>query len=305
VTSATEGVGNEERDNDGMVQEAATTAVVPRVGQHGSDGENPGVVTWEEPQRAQVTLDPEIADTIRQITQEQRGLRTEMTHEQRGLQTEIEGSRRETFELRVLVKTHEARLGRVFQCIGDVIEDQWSLRAGFDELRKELRDASGAQGQGSTPARTPIKSELVSLHISVKQEGSPEPFIVTVSDIESLYASERDKPLGGPPGPSRERRQQETMGMPGEEWIRNRNGQHRFGLGTAEALERWRMASEASRERRARGQCQEHCPIYVFFFIFLSFSCLNPHSFVTTVMTLFISIFHPLTACLRVQYSTR
>jgi hypothetical protein len=52
------------------------------------------------------------------------------------------------------------------------------------------------------------------------------------------------------------------------------------------------------------GLCQEHCPIYMFFFIFLSFSCLNPHSFITTVMTLFISIFHSLTACLRIQYST-
>ena len=254
VTAATEGAGNEELDNGGMVQEAATTAVAPRMSQHGSDGENPGVVTREEPQRAQVTLDPEIADTIRQMAREQRGMRTE-----------IESSRRETFELRVLVKTHEARLGRVFQRIGDVIEDQWSLRAGFDELRKEMRDAAGARGQGSTPARTPIKSEPVSPHISAKQEGSPEPFIVTISDIESLYASERDEPLGDPSGPSRERRdvtgrpnrsneQQETMGTPGEEWIRNRSGQHRFGLGTAEALERWRMASEASRERRARGQ---------------------------------------------------
>jgi hypothetical protein len=44
------------------------------------------------------------------------------------------------------------------------------------------------------------------------------------------------------------------MGTPGEEWIRNRNGQHRFGLGTAEALERWGLASETSRERRTRGQ---------------------------------------------------
>ena len=265
VTSATEGAGNEELDNGGTVQEAATAAVMPRENQHGSDGENPGVATREEPQRAQVTLGPEIADMIRQMAQEQRGLRTEITREQRGLRAEIEGSRRETFELRVLVKTHEARLGRVFQRIGDVIEDQWSLRAGFDELRKELRDAAGVRGQGSTPTRTPIKSEPVSPHISAKQEGSPEPFIVTVSDIESLYASERGEPLGDLSGPSRERRgvterpnrsneQRETMGTPGEEWIRNRNGQHRFGLGTAEALERWRLASEASRERRARGR---------------------------------------------------
>ena len=35
-------------------------------------------MTQEESQRAQVTLDPEIADTIRQIAQEQRGLRTEV-----------------------------------------------------------------------------------------------------------------------------------------------------------------------------------------------------------------------------------
>jgi hypothetical protein len=51
--------------------------------------------------------------------------------------------------------------------------------------------------------------------------------------------------------------------------------------------------------------CQEHCPVYVFFFVFLSFLCINPHSFVMTVTTLFIPIFHSLTACLRVQYSTR
>jgi hypothetical protein len=52
-------------------------------------------------------------------------------------------------------------------------------------------------------------------------------------------------------------------------------------------------------------RCQEHCPVYVFFFVFLSFLCINPHSFVMTVTTLLIPIFHSLTACLRVQYSTR
>jgi hypothetical protein len=250
---ATRGEGNEESNNVDAVQDAATTTI-SGPSQHEDGGGDPAVITRDEAQRVQVTLDPEIAETIRR-----------MAHEQRGLRTEIESSRRETFEVRVLVKTHESRLNRVFQRIGDVIEDQWSLHAGFDELKKELRDAAGTRGQVATPTSTPIKSEPVSPHISGRQEGSPEPFIVTVSGVESLYASEEDEPLGDPPGPTRDRgntaertnrgnEQQETMGTPGEEWIRNRNGQHRFGLGTAEALERWRMASEASRERRARGR---------------------------------------------------
>jgi hypothetical protein len=41
------------------------------------------------------------------------------------------------------------------------------------------------------------------------------------------------------------------------------------------------------------------------FLCFPSLSYSNPHSFVMAVMILFILIFHPLTACLRVQYSTR
>jgi hypothetical protein len=51
--------------------------------------------------------------------------------------------------------------------------------------------------------------------------------------------------------------------------------------------------------------CQEHCPVYMFFFVFLSFPCINPHSFVMTVTALFILIFHSLATCMRVQYSTR
>jgi hypothetical protein len=50
--------------------------------------------------------------------------------------------------------------------------------------------------------------------------------------------------------------------------------------------------------------CQEHCPVYAFFFVFPFFPCLNPHSFDMTATTLFIPIFHSLTACLRVQYLT-
>jgi hypothetical protein len=62
----------------------------------------------------------------------------------------------------------------------------------------------------------------------------------------------------------------------------------------------------ASRGRGGNhGGCQEHCPVYMFFFVFLFFLCFNLHSFVMTVTTLFIPIFHSLTACLRVQYSTR
>ena len=62
-----------------------------------------------QPQRSQVTLDPEIAETIRRTAQELRQL-----------QMEVEGLHRETFEVQVLVKTHESCLNRVFQ-FGDVM----------------------------------------------------------------------------------------------------------------------------------------------------------------------------------------
>jgi hypothetical protein len=41
-----------------------------------------------------------------------------------------------------------------------------------------------------------------------------------------------------------------------------------------------------------------------FSLFFLSFSSINPHSFIMAVTTLFIPNFHSLTSCLRVQYST-
>ena len=48
----------------------------------------------EEVQHAQVALDPEITEAIQQMAREQRELRTE-----------VEGSRRETLEVRTMVKT--------------------------------------------------------------------------------------------------------------------------------------------------------------------------------------------------------
>jgi hypothetical protein len=41
------------------------------------------------------------------------------------------------------------------------------------------------------------------------------------------------------------------------------------------------------RSRELCGVCQECCPVYTFFFVFLSLFCLNPHSFVMTITTLF------------------
>jgi hypothetical protein len=44
--------------------------------------------------------------------------------------------------------------------------------------------------------------------------------------------------------------------------------------------------------------CQEHYPIYTFFFVFPLISFFNPHSFIMTIMILFIPIFYSLTTCL-------
>ena len=46
------------------------------------------------------------------------------------------------------------------------------------------------------PTWTPIKLEPVSPDLNAGQQVSPEPFIVTVSDIESLYASKGDNCAG-------------------------------------------------------------------------------------------------------------
>ena len=236
----------EEEEPNGLNTEREAMAIASRTNQHVSGRESPDPAPRVDVQRGQVTLDPEITGMIRQIAQEQRQLRTEVV-----------GARRETFEVRVLVKTHEARLNQVFKRIGDVIDDQWVMRAGIDEL-KGLRATTGDRDQAVEPTRTPIKSEPVSPDLNAGQQASPEPFIVTVSGIESLYASERDDRAGQNQGQERlgehpsaeDNQRQEVTETPGEAWVRNRE-ERRFGLGTEEALERWRMASEASRQQRA------------------------------------------------------
>ena len=96
------------------------------------------------------------------------------------------------------MKTHKARLNQVFKRIGDVIDDQWALCTGMDEL-KQLQGAVGDRNQVTEPIQTPIKSEPVSPDINRGQQTSPEPFIVTVSDIDSLYVSEGNGRVGQDP----------------------------------------------------------------------------------------------------------
>ena len=208
-----------------IVQGTTTTGL--RTSQHTRVGEV--VVPRIEPQQVWIALDPEIAEVIRGIAREQRNL-----------QTDVENIRKETFEVRVLVKTQESRLNRVFQRIGDVIEDQWILRAEINELKK-LQEAAGSQDQRPVSQQMPIKSEAA----------SPEPFVVTVSGtesgIESLYASkEEEKPRQGNQSTHGSKREvigqpeitDQTLVTPGEAWIRNWNGQRRYRLGTEEVLER-------------------------------------------------------------------
>ena len=66
--------------------------------------ENIGVAPREEVQCVQITLDPEITETIQRMAREQWELRAE-----------VEGSRHKTLEIRAMVKTHESRLDRVFK----------------------------------------------------------------------------------------------------------------------------------------------------------------------------------------------
>ena len=88
--------------------------------------ENPNpLAPREEAQRAQVTLDPETAEMIQQIAQEQREL-----------WTEVRDMRQELFEVRVTVKTHDIQLDQVFKCVGNVIDDQWGLCATVEEIKK-------------------------------------------------------------------------------------------------------------------------------------------------------------------------
>ena len=223
-------------------------------------------------QNARTALDREIVETIRGIAREQQNLRTELTQgqrnlgaelaqeqrnlrseiqsarqEQRNLRIEIQGVRQDTAELQATAKTHESRLGLVFKRIGDVIDDQWAVREGMEELRKTY--------ETRVPARSPIKSELRSTNNGGDRSSTPVPAAMPRSDIESLYAAEEDNQevvpedaIGQPEAESQRQNRGET---PGEAWIQTRDQPQRFGLGTEEALERWRVASEASREQRA------------------------------------------------------
>ena len=204
-------------------------------------------------QNVRIALDREIVETIRGIAQEQRNLRTELTRGQRNLRTEltqeqrilrseIQGVRQDTAELRTLVKTHESRLGLVFKRIGDVIDDQWAVREGMDELRRTY--------EARVTTRDPIKSEPISTNNGGNRSSHQGPVAMPRSDIESLYASEEDNREVVPENAVEQRQDRRPQETPGEAWTRTRDQPQRFGLGTEEALERWRAASEASRERR-------------------------------------------------------
>ena len=210
-----------------------TVVIVPGITQWANGHENSGPVLQEETQCVPVALDPEITGMIRRIAQDQRQLRTE-----------VEAARRETFEVRVLVKTHKAWLNQVFKHIGDVINNQWALRAGMDEL-KQLQGAAGGRNRVTEPIQTPIKSEPVSPEINGGQRTSLELFIVMVSDIESLYASEGNGCVGQGQGqehleeqPSANAGQrQEVTETPGEAWIQKK------GIGHLER-QQWMRAAE-------------------------------------------------------------
>ena len=205
-----------------------------------------------EPQNVRIALDREIIETIRGIAREQRDLRGEIQgtrQDQRNLRSEILGARQDTANLQATAKTHESRLGLLFKRIGDVIDDQWAVREGMDELRRTY--------ETRVPARSPIKSEPRSMTNNGDRSSisTPEPIAMPRSDIESLYASEEDNrevvPENAGGWAEVETQQRDQRETPGEAWIRTRNQPQRFGLGTEEVLERWRAASEASREQRA------------------------------------------------------
>jgi hypothetical protein len=82
----------------------------------------------------------------------------------------------------------------------------------------------------------------------------------------------------------------------------------------SEGVRRLRVASHgcgdvgeggAFRYRSDEGRCQERLPRLHIFLCFSLLSLITPHSFVTTITTLFIPIFHSLTTCLYMRYSAR
>jgi len=276
-------VCSEERQDTRLEGSQGASLVEPKSkdeviqGPHGPDiGKNLGVAPREEVQRFQVTLDPEITETIRQMAREQREIRQEqreLLQEQRELRAGVKGLRHETLEVKAIVEAHGSRLDHLFQRTGDIADGQRALRAGIDEL-KQLQRAAIVQAQGQAPARarTPMKTRPISRNIDAgDMRSAPSDRVVVTMDVESIYASDENDGVGLRDQSGRghavgdaveyfdvEGRQQEAAGMLGEERIRNRQGleQRRCGLGTEEAMERWDIVSEVSGERgvpRQRG----------------------------------------------------
>ena len=155
-------------------------AVASRTDRQTTRRGNPDLGPREETQRAEITLDPETAETIRQIAQEQREIRAE-----------VRDMCQELFKIQVTVKTHDIQLDQVFKRVGDCIADQWGLHATVEEIRK-LQVTTGARPPTQTPAQTMVKTELVPPNTNTGPEGTPAPRTSMVSDIKSLYASEEE-----------------------------------------------------------------------------------------------------------------
>ena len=82
--------------------------------------------TWrDQPQRIQVALGPTVTGMIQWIASEQEILRVG-----------IKNAHKETFEVQVMLKTRKSRLDRVFQRVGNIVDGQWLLKAGIDELKR-------------------------------------------------------------------------------------------------------------------------------------------------------------------------
>ena len=80
----------------------------------------------------------------------------------------------------------------MFKRVGDIIDDQWALCAGINEL-KELQRAARVQGETAMPVHTPIKTEPVSLNLDAGHATSlAQEQHANTRDIESLYASEEN-----------------------------------------------------------------------------------------------------------------
>ena len=238
----------EEEEPSGHDMKREATTVASRADEPMNRHESPGLAPQEEIQRAQVMLDPETTGMIRQMAREQRELRTE-----------VRDMRQELFEVRVMMKTHDVRLDQVLKRVGDVIDDKWGLRATVEEVKK-LQETAEVRDRTRTPTQTP--------NINTGPERSPRLRASTVTDIESLYASEdnhleqgapeaqnqgRDGAMQWPEVDDRVGHHKDMMEAPGEVWIKHRNEQW-FGLGIEEALEGWYAASDASCGRRALRQ---------------------------------------------------